>query len=182
MCLGGFPLLLRNLLHEVILLLKSVTGCLLAILGKSQAKFLHILLLLHSLSPPHLGTNYMLLKVYIILYMSFMLSFFFFLNPMLEFWYFLLTYLPYHKISRVEFCLLLNPLNWVLNFSHPVFLLCSFHLKFFILSFIFLKTLIITMILKSMTDNSNVWVNHVSVSIIYFFFFVLLLAALGKFK
>ena len=73
MCLDGFLLLLYNLLHEVIPLLKSVTWRLFIILEKSRAKSFQLLLLLHFLSPPHLDSNHMLLKVCIMFYMSFML-------------------------------------------------------------------------------------------------------------
>lgn len=50
-----------------------------------------------------------------------------------------------------------------------MFFCSAFHLKTFILSFIFSNILIITMIWKSMTDNSNILVNCVSVSIMHHF-------------
>lgn len=65
-----------------------------------------------------------------------------------------------------------------------VFFCSAFHLKPFILPFIFLNILIITMILKSMTDNSNIWVNCVSVSIMHHFSwscFLLHLLSLNKY-
>lgn len=89
------------------------------------------------------GLQLMSLKVYIIFLGS---GFFFILC--------LNFYIFYWPASQITKCLLtwvlsLNPLKWVLNFSHHVFLFCSFHLKLFILQFIFLIILIITMILKS---------------------------------
>ena len=133
---------------EIILLLKSITWHLFIILKKISAKIFSVITFapFSCSSPSRLQSH--VIKSLHMLYMSFMLCFFFFcffLNLVLEFWYFLLIDLPGHKISWVEFCLLLNPLNRLLNFSHCAF--CS-AASIWHLSFIFLTTLIIPVIFK----------------------------------
>lgn len=126
------PLLLYNLLYEFILFFKSVTWCLLTILEKSQPKSFYLLLLLHFLSLPDLDNPITCHKSLYHILMSFMLWFFSFF--VLEFNTTLSS--RSQNLSWVEFYLLLCLLNWVLNFSHCVFLFCSFHLKLYLLDYI----------------------------------------------